>query len=70
MERRGYGEEYIIFYKMMTKFHHSQVPLVILVCGTTCTRKSITSSQLAQHLNLPNVLTSTDAPLVDNSFGP
>ncbi|CAL9037998.1 unnamed protein product, partial [Musa banksii] len=73
MLRRGYGEEYINRYKMMTRFHHQRVPLVILVCGTACTGKSTIATQLAQRLNLPNVLqtdmvyellrTSTDAPL-------
>ncbi|AQL10245.1 uncharacterized protein LOC100383156 [Zea mays] len=73
MEKRGYGEEYINRYKMMTRFHHQRVPLVILVCGTACTGKSTIATQLAQRLNLPNVLqtdmvyellrTSTDAPL-------
>ncbi|XVF08472.1 hypothetical protein REPUB_Repub07fG0006200 [Reevesia pubescens] len=73
MERRGYGEEYINRYKMMTRFHHQRVPLVILVCGTACVGKSTIATQLAQRLNLPNVLqtdmvyellrTSTDAPL-------
>ncbi|KAF5193931.1 2-phosphoglycerate kinase [Thalictrum thalictroides] len=74
MERRGYGEEYINRYKMMTRFHHQRVPLVVLVCGTACTGKSTIATQLAQRLNLPNVLqtdmvyellrTSTEAPLV------
>ncbi|XP_077235421.1 P-loop containing nucleoside triphosphate hydrolases superfamily protein isoform X2 [Tasmannia lanceolata] len=74
MERRGYGEEYIRRYKMMTRFHHQRVPFVILVCGTACAGKSTIATQLAQRLNLPNVLqtdmvyellrTSTDAPLV------
>ncbi|XP_022995206.1 uncharacterized protein LOC111490820 [Cucurbita maxima] len=73
MELRGYGEEYINRYKMMTRFHHQRVPLVILVCGTACVGKSTIATQLAQRLNLPNVLqtdmvyellrTSTDAPL-------
>eukprot|EP00250_Pteridium_aquilinum_P035787 c9933_g1_i1 orf=188-1594(-) len=73
MERRGYGEEYINRYKMMTRFHHQRVPLVILVCGTACVGKSTVATQLAQRLNLPNVLqtdmvyelirTSTDSPL-------
>uniref|UniRef100_A0A0A9DK74 2-phosphoglycerate kinase n=1 Tax=Arundo donax TaxID=35708 RepID=A0A0A9DK74_ARUDO len=73
MEKRGYGEDYINRYKMMTSFHHQRVPLVILVCGTACTGKSTIATQLAQRLNLPNVLqtdmvyellrTSTDAPL-------
>ncbi|KAI3977441.1 hypothetical protein MKX01_000354 [Papaver californicum] len=74
MERRGYGEEYVNRYNMMTRFHHQRVPLVILICGTACAGKSTIATQLAQQLNLPNVLqtdmvyellrTSTDAPLV------
>nr|XP_009759944.1 PREDICTED: uncharacterized protein LOC104212401 [Nicotiana sylvestris] len=73
MGRRGFGEEYIKRYKMMTRFYHQRVPLVILVCGTACVGKSTIATQLAQRLNLPNVLqtemvyellrTSTDAPL-------
>ncbi|KAL3341890.1 hypothetical protein AABB24_026085 [Solanum stoloniferum] len=76
MERRGFGEEYINRYKMITRFHHTRVPLVILVCGTACVGKSTIATQLAQRLNLPNVLqtamvyellrTSTDAPLASS----
>ncbi|KAK7321133.1 hypothetical protein VNO77_31423 [Canavalia gladiata] len=39
-----------------TWFHHQRVPLVILVCGTTCVGKSTIAIQLAQRLNLPDVL--------------
>ncbi|XP_026446656.1 uncharacterized protein LOC113347254 isoform X2 [Papaver somniferum] len=53
MERRGYGEEYINRYNMMTRFHHQRVPLVILICGTACT-------DMVYEL----LRTSTDAPLV------
>ncbi|KAG6552523.1 hypothetical protein Mapa_005943 [Marchantia paleacea] len=73
MDRRGFGAEYIDRYKMMTRFHHQRVPLIILVCGTACVGKSTIATQLAQRLNLPNVLqtdmvyellrTATDAPL-------
>ncbi|KAF8697826.1 hypothetical protein HU200_035314 [Digitaria exilis] len=38
------------------RLHHQRVPLVILVCGTACTGKSTIATQLAQRLNLPNVL--------------
>ncbi|KAL9274811.1 2-phosphoglycerate kinase-like protein [Drosera capensis] len=58
---------------LLDVFHHQRVPLVILVCGTACSGKSTIATQLAQRLNLPNVLqtdmvyellrTSTDAPL-------
>lgn len=61
---------------MMTRFHHQRVPLVILVCGTACVGKSTIATQLAQRLNLPNVLqtdmvyellrTATDAPLASS----
>ncbi|XP_024970678.1 uncharacterized protein LOC112509773 [Cynara cardunculus var. scolymus] len=78
MKWRGYGQEYINRYKMMTRFHHRRVPLVILVCGTACVGKSTIATQLAQRLNLPNVLqtdmvyellrTSTDAPLASTPF--
>jgi len=74
MERRGYGAEYIERYKMMTRFHHQRTPLIILVCGTACVGKSTIATQIAQRLNIPNVLqtdmvyellrTSTEAPLV------
>ncbi|KAL4564541.1 hypothetical protein LXL04_028605 [Taraxacum kok-saghyz] len=76
MKWRGYGQKYINRYRMMTRFHHQRVPLVILVCGTTCVGKSTIATQLAQRLNLPNVLqtdmvyellrTSTDAPLASS----
>ncbi|KAE8715965.1 P-loop containing nucleoside triphosphate hydrolases superfamily protein isoform 2 [Hibiscus syriacus] len=76
MKRRGYGDAYVNRYKMMTRFNHMRVPLIILVCGTACVGKSTTATQLAQRLNLPNVLqtdmvyellrTATDAPLASN----
>ncbi|CAA0834566.1 P-loop containing nucleoside triphosphate hydrolases superfamily protein [Striga hermonthica] len=68
MERRGYGEEYINRYKMMTRFHHQRVPLVILVCGTACVGKSTIATQLAQRLNLPNVLQVKPLFLLDISY--
>ncbi|XP_050387495.1 uncharacterized protein LOC126803801 [Argentina anserina] len=73
MEQRGYGEDYVKRYRMMTRFHHQRVPLVIIVCGTSCVGKSTIAAQISQRFNLPNVMqtdvvyellrTSTDAPL-------
>lgn len=40
----------------LLRFHHQRVPLVILVCGTASVGKSTIATQLAQRLNLPNVL--------------
>ncbi|KAG5533686.1 hypothetical protein RHGRI_027761 [Rhododendron griersonianum] len=61
---------------LLDVFHHQRVPLVILVCGTACVGKSTIATQLAQRLNLPNVLqtdmvyellrTATDAPLASS----
>lgn len=47
-----------VFFGCVTafRFHHQRVPLVILVCGTACVGKSTIATQLAQRLNLPNVL--------------
>ncbi|KAK3258496.1 hypothetical protein CYMTET_32460, partial [Cymbomonas tetramitiformis] len=56
MKRRGYGDEYVSRYRMMTQFHHLRVPLIVLICGTACVGKSTIATQLAERLNLPNVL--------------
>ncbi|KAG5533684.1 hypothetical protein RHGRI_027761 [Rhododendron griersonianum] len=68
---KGYCTDLVTFI-----FHHQRVPLVILVCGTACVGKSTIATQLAQRLNLPNVLqtdmvyellrTATDAPLASS----
>ncbi|XP_062001028.1 uncharacterized protein LOC133718219 [Rosa rugosa] len=73
MEQRGFREDYVKRYRMMTRFHHQRVPLVIIVCGTSCVGKSTIAAQISQRFNLPNVMqtdvvyellrTSTDAPL-------
>jgi 2-phosphoglycerate kinase len=59
MKKRKYGnrkEHKISFHHQTYRFHHQRVPLVILVCGTACVGKSTVATQLAQRLNLPNVL--------------
>lgn len=43
-------------YSLWIRFHHQRLPLIILVCGTACVGKSTLATQLAQRLNLPNVL--------------
>lgn len=47
---------YLCMHGHLSRFHHQRVPLVILVCGTACVGKSTIATQLAQRLNLPNVL--------------
>ncbi|CAI7815815.1 unnamed protein product, partial [Closterium sp. NIES-54] len=56
MRRRGYGDDYVGRYRMMTSFYHRRIPLVIFITGLPCTGKSSVASLLAQRLNLPNVL--------------
>ncbi|KAL6057898.1 2-phosphoglycerate kinase [Balamuthia mandrillaris] len=56
MESKGYGAIYRDRFRMVLKFHHQRVPLIILIAGTGCTGKSFLATQLAQRINLPNVL--------------
>ncbi|KAK9863060.1 hypothetical protein WJX84_002161 [Apatococcus fuscideae] len=56
MHSRGFGDDYIRRYKMVTKFFQQKRPLIILLCGVSCTGKSTFAQQLASRLNLPNVL--------------
>lgn len=43
-------------YRMITRFHHQRVPLIVFIAGTGCIGKSILATQLAERLNLPSVL--------------
>ncbi len=56
MRGYGYGEDYIARYRLMTRFNHRRVPLVIMVLGTGCIGKSTLATQLAERLNLSAVL--------------
>ena len=56
MQKRGYGEDYVHRYHMVTEFYHKRVPLVILIGGTASVGKSTIATHLSQRLNLPNVL--------------
>eukprot|EP00698_Gefionella_okellyi_P012338 TRINITY_DN3318_c0_g1_i1.p1 TRINITY_DN3318_c0_g1~~TRINITY_DN3318_c0_g1_i1.p1 ORF type:complete len:396 (-),score=86.98 TRINITY_DN3318_c0_g1_i1:171-1358(-) len=54
--KMGYTDQHLQTYKMMTRFHHQRVPLIIFIAGTGCIGKSILATQLAERLNLPSVL--------------
>ncbi|EKX37919.1 hypothetical protein GUITHDRAFT_144613 [Guillardia theta CCMP2712] len=56
MRLHGYGDEHICRYRLMTKFNHQRVPLVVMVIGTGCVGKSTLATQLAERLNLSAVL--------------
>jgi len=52
----GYKDIHLERYRMITRFHHQRVPLIVLISGTGCIGKSILATQLAERLNLPSVL--------------
>lgn len=37
MRTRGFGDEYVERYKMVTKFFQQRRPLIVLICGVPCT---------------------------------
>jgi hypothetical protein len=37
MRSRGFGDEYVQRYKMVTQFFQQRRPLIILICGVPCT---------------------------------
>lgn len=51
-----YGRDTVDLYRMMSKFHHERIPMIILISGTKCTGKSSLATILAERLNLPGVL--------------
>jgi 2-phosphoglycerate kinase len=60
MREYGYGGnevgQPIYRFRLMTHFHHQRVPLMIILYGTGCVGKSTLATQLAERLNIPNVL--------------
>lgn len=56
METRSYGHVYRERFTMTLKFHHQRVPLIIIIAGTGCMGKSFLATQLAERINVPNVL--------------
>ena len=56
MRANGYGGVHIDRFRMMSAFHQRRIPLIILVAGTGCIGKSILTTQLAERLNLPNIV--------------
>mmetsp|Transcript_19058 Transcript_19058/g.45636 ORF Transcript_19058/g.45636 Transcript_19058/m.45636 type:complete len:261 (-) Transcript_19058:33-815(-) len=56
VQRFQYPASSIQSFRLMTKFHHLRIPLVILITGTACVGKSTLATMLAERLNLPSVL--------------
>eukprot|EP00879_Flechtneria_rotunda_P008427 GHRR01008828.1.p1 GENE.GHRR01008828.1~~GHRR01008828.1.p1 ORF type:complete len:921 (+),score=400.41 GHRR01008828.1:941-3703(+) len=53
---KGFDEQYIDCYKMVTQFYQQRQPLCIIICGTAWTGKSTIAQQLAARINIPNVM--------------
>lgn len=43
-------------YQLVTKFYQQRKPFIILVCGTKCMGKSTLVTQLAERVNISNIL--------------
>ncbi|KAI8104504.1 hypothetical protein M9434_003059 [Picochlorum sp. BPE23] len=60
LETEGFGSAEIHRFKLVSRFHQSRLPLVIVLCGLQSRTKTAFAQQLSHRLNLPNVL-RTDA---------
>jgi 2-phosphoglycerate kinase len=56
MTEYKYGDKYIQRYKMMNEFYQQRIPLVILISGPPLCGKSTLTTQLADRVNISNVL--------------
>ena len=56
MRKFGYGRLHISRYRMLTRFHHKRMALVILIGGTGFIGKSSLATKLSERLNLSSVL--------------
>jgi len=52
----GYGGHFVNRYKMISRFYQKRVPLLILVAGTGCIGMSTLVTQLAERINISNIL--------------
>ena len=37
MRAKGFGDQYVRRYRMVTAFHLQRRPLIVFICGTACT---------------------------------
>ena len=56
MRRRSLPEDCIFQYKLLSAFHQRRQALIVLIAGGVLCHKSTISAQLAQRMNLGNVL--------------
>jgi 2-phosphoglycerate kinase len=51
-----YGSRFVQRYQLVTRFYQKRIPFVIIVCGTECMGKSTLVTQLAERVNISNIL--------------
>jgi len=56
MNKMDYLEKYVNRYKMFTTFYQKRVPFIIMIGGTECMGKSTLVTQLAERINISNIL--------------
>lgn len=66
----SYDAHYVKRYKLVTKFYQMRKPFVILVCGTKCMGKSTLVTQLAERINISNILQTSIVKQVIKSIQP
>jgi len=66
----GYGGNYIERYKMISRFYAKRVPLLILVAGTGCIGMSTLVTQLAERINVSNILQTSVTYKMMRSINP
>lgn len=64
-----YGERLVSRYQLVTRFYQKRVPFVILICGTGCMGKSTLVTQLAEKVNISNILQTSVVKNVIENFG-
>ena len=56
-------------YGLVQGFYQKRVPFVILICGTGCMGKSTLITQLAEKVNISNILQTSVVKNVMDNFG-
>ena len=56
LRQRRLGEEVVERFRLLSAFHQRRQPLLVLICGSSRTSRSLCATQLAERLNLSNVL--------------
>jgi 2-phosphoglycerate kinase len=65
-----YDQHFVNRYKLVTKFYQMRKPFLILVCGTKCMGKSTLVTQLAERINISNILQTGVVKQVIKSIQP